>query len=202
LFLYYRLQLNLHLLPYLDRIKTVKTKSNYGSITACLKSLGQGQHRGFFLSCRLRSNYGSNQAARASEQPGGGQGQHRSLFLYYRLGLNLRLLPYFDRIKTVKTKLNYGSSEKSGAGAAPRLFPLLSFTVELRQQPSSQGQQAARERPGAEPQLVPLLSFTVALLKNYDLLRLLPYFDRIKTALKVDEIKYSFCFRIPALIDF
>jgi hypothetical protein len=27
----------------------------------------------------------------------------------------LRLLPYFDQIKTVKTKSNYGSSEKSGA---------------------------------------------------------------------------------------
>jgi hypothetical protein len=37
------------------------------------------------------------------------------------------------------------------------------FTVELRQQPSSQGQQASRGRPGAEPQLAPLLSFTVAL---------------------------------------
>jgi hypothetical protein len=76
---------------------------------ARLKSLGQGQHRGFFLSCCLRSNYGSNRAATASEQPGGGQGQHRSLFLYYCLRFNLRLLPYFDRIKTVKTKSNYGS---------------------------------------------------------------------------------------------
>jgi hypothetical protein len=102
----------------------------------------------------------------------------------------------------IELRLHYGSSEKSGSGAAPRLFPLLSFTVKLQQQPSSQGQRAARGQPGAEPQLVPLLSFTVALLKNYDLLRLLPYFDRIKTALKVDEIKYSFCFRIPAVIDF
>jgi hypothetical protein len=33
--------------------------------------------------------------------------------------------------------------------------------VELRQQPSSQGQQAAWGRPEAEPQLVPLLLFTV-----------------------------------------
>jgi hypothetical protein len=33
--------------------------------------------------------------------------------------------------------------------------------VELRQQPSSQGEQAAWGRPGAAPQLVPLLSFTV-----------------------------------------
>jgi hypothetical protein len=74
----------------------------------------------------------------------------------------------------------------------------LSFTVELQQQPSSQGQRAARGRPGAAPQLVPLLSFTVALLKNYDILRLLPYCDRIKTV----EDKYSFCFLIPAVIDF
>jgi hypothetical protein len=121
--------------------------------------------------------------------------------------LNLRLLPYFDRIKTVKTKSNYGSitARLKSLGQVQhraRLFPLLSFTVELRQQPSSQGQRAARGRPGAELQLVPLLLFTVALLKNNDLLRLLPYFDRIKTALKVDEIKYSFCFRIPAVIDF
>jgi hypothetical protein len=55
------------------------------------------------------------------------------------------------------------------------------FTVELRQQPSSQGQRAARGRPGAELQLVPLLLFRVALLKNDYLLRLLPYFDKIKT---------------------
>jgi hypothetical protein len=69
--------------------------------TAARASERQGQHCGFFLS--LRSNYGSNQAARASEQPGGGQGQNRSLFLYYPLRshyLKIRIFYVCYRILT------------------------------------------------------------------------------------------------------